>query len=46
MKETGREVTGEVKFIHQFINMPEAKTTYLNPKTGRNEEVTIFRREI
>lgn len=39
MKEPGREVTGEIKFIHQFVNMPEAKATYLNPKTQQLENV-------
>jgi hypothetical protein len=30
----GRELVGNVGFIHQFINMPTATGTYRNPNTG------------
>lgn len=35
----GREITGPIRYIHQFIDMTRAKATYFNPKTQRNEEV-------
>lgn len=36
----GREVTGEVSFMHQFIDMSSAKTKYFNPKTKEYETVS------
>lgn len=36
----GREVTGEISFIHQFINMSSAKTKFFNPKTKQYETVS------
>lgn len=35
----GREVTGEIRSVHQFIDMPKAKAVYFNPKTKEREEV-------
>lgn len=35
----GRELSGNVGSIHQFINMPEATGTYTNPNTGQVENV-------
>lgn len=35
----GREVTGEIRSIHQFIDMPKAKAVYFNPKTKDREDV-------
>lgn len=35
----GRELSGNVGSIHQFINMPEATGTYRNPVTGQVENV-------
>lgn len=38
----GREVTGEISYIHQFIDMSSAKTKYLNPKTKKYETVSLI----
>uniref|UniRef100_A0A182PKG1 Neutral ceramidase n=1 Tax=Anopheles epiroticus TaxID=199890 RepID=A0A182PKG1_9DIPT len=35
----GREVTGPIKFAHQFIDMTEQKVSYVNPATGEQETV-------
>lgn len=35
----GREVTGAVAFVHQFIEMSNESAMYFNPKTSRNESV-------
>lgn len=36
----GREVTGEISYIHQFIDMSSAKTKYFNPMTKQYEMVS------
>lgn len=38
--KAGRELTGPVQFIHQFIDMPKQSTTYFNPKLRRYQNVT------
>uniref|UniRef100_A0A182I907 Neutral ceramidase n=1 Tax=Anopheles arabiensis TaxID=7173 RepID=A0A182I907_ANOAR len=35
--EAGREVTGPIKFAHQFIDMTEQQVSYVNPTTGEQE---------
>lgn len=35
----GREITGEISYIHQFINMSNAKAKYFNPKSKEYEQV-------
>lgn len=35
----GREVRGDVKYIHQFVDMPGARAKYYNRKTGQFEMV-------
>lgn len=40
----GREVVGDIKFVHQFIDMPAAKGRYFNPKTKEYQEVSVGRR--
>ena len=35
--KSGREITGALKFIHQFLDVPKASGTYLNPKTNKRE---------
>lgn len=35
----GREITGNVGFVHQFVDMPTQTGTYLNPNTNRVENV-------
>lgn len=37
----GREVVGEISFIHQFVNMSSAKANYFNPKTKEYETVSV-----
>lgn len=34
-----REVTGDINFIHQFVDMPSYRTRYINPKTGQSQDV-------
>lgn len=38
-KNTAQEVTGNVKSVHQFIDMSTAKVKYHNPKTNEEEIV-------
>lgn len=38
-KSNGREVTGDIRYIHQFVDMPKARAVYFNPKTKEREEV-------
>lgn len=38
-KAGGREVTGPIDFVHQFIDMTKAEATYFNPKTREFEYV-------
>lgn len=33
----GREITGSLNFIHQFVDMAAQTGTYLNPITNQNE---------
>uniref|UniRef100_A0A182JAR3 Neutral ceramidase n=1 Tax=Anopheles atroparvus TaxID=41427 RepID=A0A182JAR3_ANOAO len=35
----GREVTGPIKFAHQFIDMTQMKVPYVDPSTGKQETV-------
>ncbi|CAO1418967.1 unnamed protein product [Diamesa serratosioi] len=35
----GREVTGSIKFVHQFVEMSKENANYYNPETSRNESV-------
>lgn len=37
--QNGREIAGGIKHVHQFVDMPTAKATYLNPKTNKIENV-------
>lgn len=39
----GIEVTGNVNYIHQFINMPHANTTYRNMTTNEEKIVSDFK---
>lgn len=34
-----REITGEIEYIHQFIDMSKARGEYLNSKTRKIEKV-------
>ena len=36
----GREITGPVAFIHQFVDMPKQAGVYFNPKFKRAENYT------
>ena len=36
---TGKEISGPIKHSHQFIDMPSAKATYMNPKYNKEENV-------
>lgn len=38
-KAGGREVTGPIDFVHQFIDMTKAEAMYFNPKTREFEQV-------
>lgn len=38
-KPNGREVTGKINFIHQFVDMPAYKAKYFNPKTKKTDAV-------
>ncbi|XP_055586308.1 neutral ceramidase [Uranotaenia lowii] len=38
-KAGGREVTGPVNFVHQFVDMTRAEVNYFNPKTRTGELV-------
>jgi neutral ceramidase len=38
--KTGREVTGPVSFIHQFIDMPRQKVSYFSQKTRKVQNGT------
>lgn len=33
----GQEITGELKFVHQFVDVPKARGVYRNLKTNRTE---------
>lgn len=35
----GREVTGPIDFVHQFVDMTKAEAMYYNPKTRQFEQV-------
>ncbi len=39
-EKTGREITGSIKYIHQFVDMPKVKTTFVNPNTKETEQVS------
>lgn len=41
LKQTnsGFEVTGSISFVHQFVDMPNAKAQYSNKKSNRTENV-------
>lgn len=41
--EAGSEVTGDVNYIHQFIDMPRANITYRNATTNEEKIVSGFR---
>ncbi|XP_039431133.1 neutral ceramidase [Culex pipiens pallens] len=38
-KSGGRQVTGPVNFVHQFVDMTKAEAMYYNPKTRTLEQV-------
>lgn len=38
----GIEITGNVNYVHQFIDMPNANTTYRNSTTNEEHIVRIF----
>lgn len=38
-ESSGREISGNVNFVHQFVDMPAYRTTYFNPKKKRSENV-------
>lgn len=38
----GEEVTGKVKYIHQFVDMPNAKVSYINTTTNERTIVSFF----
>lgn len=38
--KTGRELTGPIRYIHQFIDMPYQQTTYFNAKLRKYQNVT------
>jgi neutral ceramidase len=40
LENGGLEVKGSVQFIHQFVDMTKAKTTYFNAKLQTHENVT------
>lgn len=39
MARTGRELTGPISFIHQFIDMPKQSISYFSQKLQRNQTV-------
>lgn len=39
MKNSGDEITGNINYIHQFIDMPNSTTTYVNTTTNQEETV-------
>lgn len=38
----GREISGPIRYIHQFIDMSRSKATFFNPKTQENDEVSMI----
>ncbi|XP_001658093.2 neutral ceramidase [Aedes aegypti] len=38
-KSNGREVTGPIGFVHQFVDMTKAEAVYFNPKTREFQQV-------
>lgn len=40
MSKTGRELTGSINFIHQFIDVPKQTVSYFNQKLQKNQTVT------
>lgn len=40
MARTGRELSGAINFIHQFIDMPQQSISYFNKKLQRNQTGT------
>uniref|UniRef100_U5EWG2 Neutral ceramidase n=1 Tax=Corethrella appendiculata TaxID=1370023 RepID=U5EWG2_9DIPT len=39
LQESGREVTGDIGYEHEYVTFSERRTTYYNPKTRSMEDV-------